>query len=134
MQILKGCPSTSMNDYQLNVTSMIRHTARNFPEGEIVYRTPYGISRYTYREAYHRIMRLANVLRKLGVNPGDRVGVLDWNTRRHYELYYAVPGTGAVLLQMNLRISSPDLAYIVNHYCPNVVIEKRYNCKKINII
>jgi len=94
---------------------MIRHTARNFPEREIVYRTPYGIFRYTYKEAYNRIMRLANVLRKLGINPGDRVGVLDWNTRRHYELYYAIPGTGAVFLQMNLRISSQDLVYVVNH-------------------
>jgi len=104
-----------MDDYQLNITSMIRHTARNFPEREIVYRTPYGIFRYTYKEAYNRIMRLANVLRKLGINPGDRVGVLDWNTRRHYELYYAIPGTGAVFLQMNLRISSQDLVYVVNH-------------------
>lgn len=115
MRIIKGCPSTSMDDYQLNITSMIRHTARNFPEREIVYRTPYGIFRYTYKEAYNRIMRLANVLRKLGINPGDRVGVLDWNTRRHYELYYAIPGTGAVFLQMNLRISSQDLVYVVNH-------------------
>lgn len=115
MQIIKGCPSTSMDDYQLNITSMIRHTARNFPEREIVYRTPYGIFRYTYKEAYNRIMRLANVLQKLGINPGDRVGVLDWNTRRHYELYYAIPGTGAVFLQMNLRIPSQDLVYVVNH-------------------
>ena len=115
MRIIKGCPSTSMDDYQLNITSMIRHTARNFPEREIVYRTPYGIFRYTYKEAYNRIMRLANVLQKLGINPGDRVGVLDWNTRRHYELYYAIPGTGAVFLQMNLRISSQDLVYVVNH-------------------
>lgn len=115
MQIIKGCPSTSMDDYQLNITSMIRHTARNFPEREIVYRTSDGIFRYTYKEAYNRIMRLANVLQKLGINPGDRVGVLDWNTRRHYELYYAIPGTGAVFLQMNLRIPSQDLVYVVNH-------------------
>jgi fatty-acyl-CoA synthase len=115
MNIVKGCPSTSMNDYQLNTTTIIRHAARNFPEREIVYRTPQGISRYNYGEAYARIKRLANVLGKLGINPGDRVGVLDWNTHRFYELYFGIPGIGAVLLQMNLRIAPEELSYVVNH-------------------
>jgi len=115
MKMIKGFPSTSMNDYQLNTTTIIRHAAGNFPEREIVYRTPAGISRYTYRDAYERMMRTANVLKGMGIGPGDRVGVLDWNTRRHYELYFAIPGTGAVILQMNLRIPPVDLVYVVNH-------------------
>ncbi|MCL6635997.1 MAG: AMP-binding protein, partial [Peptococcaceae bacterium] len=80
MKIIRGCPSTSMNDYQLNTTTIIRHAARNFPEREIVYRTARGIFRYNYREAYARMKRLASALVALGVKPGDRVGVLDWNT------------------------------------------------------
>ena len=121
MEIIRGCPSTMMDDYQLNVSTMIRHTVRNFPEREIVYRTPDGVFRYTYEDAYQRMKRLANALKKLGVEPGDRVGVLDWNTRRQYELYYAVPGSGAVFLQLNIRLSSPDIAYVANHSGAKVI-------------
>lgn len=45
MRIVKGCPSTSMDDYQLNTTTIIRHAARNFPEQEIVYRNARGFYR-----------------------------------------------------------------------------------------
>jgi len=113
--MLKGFPSTMMDDYQLNITNMIRHTARNFPEREIIYRAAGQNYRYTYQEAYRRMMQLANALLKLGVRPGDRVGILERNTRRHYELYYAIPGIGTVLLQMNLRVSPLDLTYVANH-------------------
>lgn len=115
MEIIKGCPSTSMNDYQLNTTTIIRHAARNFPNREIVYRTAQGISRYNYALAYERIQSMANALGEIGVSPGDRVGVLDFNSHRFYELYFAIPGTGAVLLQMNLRILPEDLVYVTNH-------------------
>ena len=115
MRIIKGVPSTLMDDYQLNIINLIRHSVRNFPEREIVYRSPRGVFRHTYKDAYERMMRGANFLKTLNIKPGDRVGVLDWNSHRHYELYFAIPGTGAVLLQMNLRIAQSDLIYVANH-------------------
>ncbi|PXY17437.1 long-chain-fatty-acid--CoA ligase [Prauserella muralis] len=115
MRRVTGHPATSMDDYQLNTTTFIRHAARTYPEQEIVYYTPAGLGRYTYAQAHRRMMRLANALESLGVAPGDRVGVLDWNSHRHFELYFAIPGTGAVLLQMNLRISTDDLSYVGQH-------------------
>lgn len=115
MKRVKGFASTSMNDYQLNTTTIIRQAASNFPEREIVSRTPEGIFRYTYGDAYLRISKLANALGKIGVGPGDRVGVLEWNTHRFFELYFGIPGTGAVLLQMNLRIAPEELGYVTNH-------------------
>jgi fatty-acyl-CoA synthase len=115
-QVVNGCPSTMGDDYQLNTTTLIRHAARTFGDQEIVYRTPDGRwERCTYRDCYARICRTAQALRSLGVGPADRVGVLEWNTRRYFELYYAVPGLGAVLLQLNLRLAADELAYIVNH-------------------
>lgn len=115
-QIVQGCPSTMGDDYQLNTTTLIRHAARTHPEQEIVYRTTGGgWDRYTYGDCYARIGRTANALRTLGVGPGDRVGVLDWNSRRHFEAYYAIPGLGAVMLQMNLRLGVEDLSYVVSH-------------------
>ena len=85
--IVKGCPSTMGDDVQLNTTTMIRHAARTHGDQQIVYRTPDGgWDRYTYADCYQRVCRAANALRKLGVGPGDRVGILDWNNRRHFEL------------------------------------------------
>jgi fatty-acyl-CoA synthase len=115
MKIVKGFPSTMQDDYQLNMTNIIKHGARSFARQEIVTKKASGIFRYTYRDAYERIQRLANALDDLGVGIGDRVGVLEWNTNRYYEMDFGIPGTGAVLLQMNLRLSPKDLSYVVNH-------------------
>ncbi|MBN2186302.1 MAG: long-chain fatty acid--CoA ligase [Dehalococcoidia bacterium] len=115
MKIVKGLPSTSQDDYQLNITTLIRHAARNFGGQEIVTKMPDRLFRYTYEDAYERIKRLANTLEGLEIKAGDRVGVLEWNTYRHYELFFGIPGTGAVLLQLNLRLAPSDLIYIINH-------------------
>ncbi|MGE7920534.1 long-chain-fatty-acid--CoA ligase [Viridibacillus sp. NPDC093762] len=122
MKMIKGYPSTSMNDYQLNTTTLIRHGARNFPEQEIIYRSNNQLHRYTYKDAYTRMMKIANFLEnQLGVKPGDKIGVLDWNSKRHFELYFAIPGIGATLLQMNVRISPEDLSYVANHSEANYI-------------
>lgn len=115
-QIVRGYPSTMGDEYQLNTTTLIRHAARTYGEQEIVFRTPDGTwDRYTYAACYDRVSRAANALRDLGVGPGDRVGILDWNSRRHFELYWAIPGLAAVMLQMNPRLGVEDLGYVVEH-------------------
>lgn len=115
-EIVKGCPSTSGDDYQLNTINFIRGAARTYPEVEVVSRRIDGsLFRYNYSEAYKRMQQLANALVKQGVKPGDRVAVLEWNTHRYWELYQALSGIGAVLLQLNLRISEEDRVYVANH-------------------
>ncbi|MGO9021768.1 MAG: long-chain fatty acid--CoA ligase [Syntrophobacteraceae bacterium] len=115
-QIIDGCPSTSGDNYQLNTISIMRSAAKTYPDVELVSREKEGSNfRYNYERAYERIMKLANALKNLGIKPGDRVGVMEWNTYRHFELYFAISGLGAVALQMNLRLSAADLAYVVNH-------------------
>ncbi|ORI19449.1 AMP-dependent synthetase [Rhodococcus sp. 1163] len=122
-RIVKGLPSTHGDHYQLNTTSLIRHSARTYPEQEIVFRTPSGgWDRYTYGEAYARIKRTANALKQLGIEPADVVGILDWNSKRHFELYWAIPGIAAVMLQMNLRLSPEDLGYVTTHSEASVVL------------
>ena len=56
-----------------------------------------------------------NALARLGMQPGDRVGSLAWNTHRHFEMFYGVSGTGAVLHTINPRLFAEQLVYIVNH-------------------
>ena len=115
MKIIKGFPSNSQDDYPLNVTTILKHAARNFAGQEIVSRTRDGIFRYTYKDAYGRVQRLANALEILGIKPGDRVGVLEWNTYRYIELYFGIPGIGAVHLEMNVRLAPSDLTYVAKH-------------------
>ena len=114
--VIRGFPSTHGDDFPLNTTTLIRHAVRTHGDQQIVFRTvDGGWGRYTYADAYRRICRAGRALTGLGVAAGDRIGVLDWNTRRHFELYYAIPGLAAVLLQMNLRLGPEDLSYVVNH-------------------
>ena len=122
-EIVRGLPSTHGDSYQLNTTTLIRHSARTYPEQEIVFRTPDGgWDRYTYGEAFTRIERAANVLGSLGVSAGDVVGILDWNSKRHFELYWAIPGLAAAMLQMNLRLSPEDLGHVATHSGASVVL------------
>jgi fatty-acyl-CoA synthase len=122
-KIVKGCSSTMGDDVQLNTTTLIRHAARTHGDQQIVFRTPDGgWDRYTYGECYQRVCRAANALRGLGVEPGDRVGVLDWNSRRHFELYWAIPGIAAVILQMNPRLAPDDLGFVVQHSVATFIV------------
>ena len=62
-----------------------------------------------------RAKRLAKALLALGVQSGDRVGSLAWNTHHHFELFYGVSGIGAVLHTINPRLFDEQIAFIVNH-------------------
>lgn len=116
MKVIKGFPATSQNNYQLNVTTLLKHAARSFGKQEIVSRKYNGqLFRYTYKEAYERVKRLANSLASLGLGVGDKIGILEWNTYRHFEIYFGIPGTGAVMLLLNLRLAQQELSYVVNH-------------------
>ncbi|MCK9515240.1 MAG: long-chain-fatty-acid--CoA ligase [Ottowia sp.] len=122
-EIVQGCPSTMGDDVQLNTTTLIRHAARTHGEREIVYRERDGSwQRYDYAHCYERVCRGANALRRLGVQPGDRVGILDWNNREHFELYWSIPGIAAVMLQLNLRLAPEQLAYVINHSQASLIV------------
>src|SRR5579872_400326 len=104
-----------MMDYPLTLPHLLERAARLFGGKEIASKMPDGMHRYTYADFYRRTHRLAHVLQRLGVQPGDRVGSLCWNSYRHLELYFGVTCYGAVLHTLNLRLAADQLAYIVNH-------------------
>src|SRR5579875_2172311 len=79
-----------MMDYPLTLTHVVERSARLFPANEIASRMPGGMHRYTYADFYKRVHQLASVLHTLGVERGDRVGTLCWNSYRHLELYFGV--------------------------------------------
>ena len=105
-----------MMDYPLTLTHFFERTRRFFPRKTLATRLADGrLFRYTYAEFAERVTRLAGALTGLGIERGDRVGTLAWNSHRHLELYWAAPLSGAVLHTVNIRLSPHDLAYIVNH-------------------
>ena len=105
-----------MMDRPLLVSSVIDFAAEVYPSVQVVSQTVEGgLHRYGYAEARERIGRLANALVGLGVKPGDRVATLAWNGYRHFELYYAIAGIGAVCHTINPRLFPEQIAYIANH-------------------
>jgi 3-(methylthio)propionyl---CoA ligase len=105
-----------MMEVPLLISSLIRHADRYHGDAEIVSRTVEGpVHRYTYRDAHARARRLARALSRLGVAPSDRIGTLAWNGYRHFELYYAISGMGAITHTINPRLFRDQLTYIVEH-------------------
>ncbi len=110
-----------MMDYPLCLQNILYRARNIYPKKEIVSRDFSGIFRYNYGEMAKRTGRLANVLKELGIGPGEKVGSIAWNTHRHLELYFAVPCYGAVLNTLNLRLSEEHLVHCIN-FAENKVI------------
>jgi len=112
-----------MMDMPLQISQLIRHAERHHGDVEIVSKLVDGgaIHRYTYHDAHTRARKLANALQRLGVQPNDRVATLAWNGHRHFEIYYAVAGSGAVIHTINPRLFPDQVTYIANHAEDKVV-------------
>lgn len=102
----------SAYDYPLLIKNMLLYPVVDNPEQEIVYRDLY---RGSYRNLRERVRRLANLLVSLGVKPGQTVAVMDWDSHRYLELFFAVPMIGAVLHTINVRLSPEQILYTIDH-------------------
>ncbi|MGI8609618.1 MAG: long-chain fatty acid--CoA ligase [Candidatus Dormibacteria bacterium] len=106
----------AMMDVQLNSWMLFGHAEKHHGDTEIVSLIGGGDKhRYTYREFARRAQQLMHALDKLGIDPGQPVATLAWNHWRHLEMYFAVPCTGRILHTLNLRLSTEDLTYIIDH-------------------
>lgn len=92
------------------------------PEQEIVYGDNV---RFDYRTLQARIGQLAGLLTSLGVKHGDTVAVMDWDSNRYLESYFAVPMLGAVLMMVNIRLAPEQIAYTLNHSGARVILANR---------
>lgn len=107
----------SMMNRPLLISSLLEHAEMNHAESEIVSRRVEdgAIYRTNQRETARRSKRLANALLEWGVERGDCIATLAWNTWRHYEVYFATAGIGAVCHTINPRLFLEQLEYIFNH-------------------
>jgi fatty-acyl-CoA synthase len=103
-------------DFQLTLPYILRRAEQLYGYREIVTRRPdKSFHRHTFADFVSRAKKLAVALDNLGLEPGDRVGTLGWNTYQHLEAYFGIPCSGAVLHTLNPRLHEDDLAYIANH-------------------
>jgi len=114
--------SSTMQDFPLTITAVLRHGMRVYAGAECVTWTDTGPRRATYGTIAANAGRLAHALTRLGVQPGDRVGTFMWNSQEHMEAYLAIPSMGAVLHTLNIRLFPEQLAYVINHGADKVVL------------
>lgn len=104
--------TASAYTYPLLIKNLLQAPVVDNPDNEIIYRDQL---RYTYAEFRERVCRLANALTELGIKPGDTVAVMDFDSHRYLECYYAVPMLGAVLHMVNVRLSPEQILYTIDH-------------------
>ena len=107
------------HDAPLTIRDILARGVAQSPRQEIVYADQ---SRYTYTTLAERVARLASALEALGVTPGSTVGVMDWDSHRYLECFFAVPMMGAVLHTINVRISPEQILYTINHAQDDVIL------------
>ena len=113
---------STMQRTQLTTGVIFAHGRKVFADSEVATFDGEAYRRATFAAVAERAERLAGALRGIGVNPGDRVATLCWNRQEHLEAYFAVPGMGAVLHTLNLRLFPEQLAWIINHAEDRVLI------------
>jgi len=89
---------------------------------EIVYRS---IRRHAYQDLFARIDRLASGLASLRVEQGETVAVMDWDSHRYLECFFAIPMMGAVLQTVNVRLSLDQIAFTLQHAAARVLLIHR---------
>jgi len=119
MSVIGQNPASAAYEYPLLIKQLLHTPLAHQPEREIVYAEGH---RHTYRTLRERIGRLASALAGLGVGPGDTVAVLDWDSHRYLECFFAVPMMGAVLHTVNVRLSPEQIIYTINHAEDDVIL------------
>ena len=109
----------SAYDFPLLIKHLLHAPYAYNPDQEIVYKDSV---RMTYKDLRERVARLAAALIKLGVKPGDTVAVMDWDSHRYLECYFAIPMIGAVLHMINIRLSAEQLIYTITHAEDRIIL------------
>ena len=113
---------STMQDFPLTIASLMRHGCGVHGARTATTATGAGYRHTTYREVGHDAARMANALREIDVTGDQRVGTFMWNNAEHLTAYLAVPGMGAVLHTLNIRLFPEQIAYVANDAEDQVVV------------
>jgi len=112
MKVKKISKASNAFAYPLLIKRLLHYSTMLTPENEIVYRDRV---RLNYFEFNKRVRRLANVLKSFGIDGGETIAVMDYDSHRYLEAYFAIPCTGNVLHTINWRLSASQILYTINH-------------------
>ena len=112
-------PGPPAHAYPLLIKALLQSGLTSAPEQTIVYADK---KRLTYRDLAERVSRLASGLASLGIQRGNTVGVMDWDTHRYLECFFAIPMMGAVLRHINPRLSPEQILYTINHAGDDIIL------------
>ncbi|CAD6562924.1 fatty acid--CoA ligase [Paraburkholderia sabiae] len=112
-------PTPSAYTYPLLVKQLLLNALSIHGDQQITYR---GEMRYSFRQFRERVGQLASVLRGLDVRHGCTVAVMDWDSHRYLESYFAIPMMGATLFTVNVRLSAQQILYTLNDSRAEVVL------------
>jgi fatty-acyl-CoA synthase len=113
---------STMMDFPLTIGHIFEHGRALYADSEVVTCEADGARRIQFGALADRAEQLAAALRRLGVRPGDRVATFGWNNSEHQEAYFAIPGMGAVMHTINIRLSAEQIRYIIGHAEDSVLI------------
>lgn len=113
---------STMQDYPLTITAIMRHGCGVHGARTVTTATGTGYRHISYGELGQQAARLANALRRLGVEGDQRVGTFMWNNAEHLAVYLAVPSMGAVLHTLNIRLFPEQISYVANEAEDRVVL------------
>jgi fatty-acyl-CoA synthase len=119
------------HNYQLLIKNILKMPIAQASRKHIVYR---GQERFTYPQFVERVNRLGGALVALGAKPGMRIAVMDWDSHRYLEAYFAIPMLGATLMMVNIRLSPEQIAYTVDHSEAEILLVNKdffAQCKQI---
>ncbi|SDP14696.1 acyl--CoA ligase family protein [Desulforhopalus singaporensis] len=111
--------SANVNKSILTPVEFLTRSLLVYPDKKAVV---YKGKSFTYKEFAARVYRLANALREKGVGKGDKVAFICPNIPPMLEAHYAVPMIGAALVSVNIRLSSAEVSYIVDHSDAKVLV------------
>lgn len=106
---------STMMHLPMTVRMLMEHGTAIFPTSKVGEFDGKTMTYLSYQQVADRAVKLAAALREIGVRPGDRVGTYCWNNRAHLETYLAVPSMGAVMHTLNIRLSTEQVAWVINH-------------------
>ena len=114
---------STMMDFPLTVGHIFAHGRNLYADSVVVTCEADGARRsIQFGALADRVEQLAAALRRLGVEPGDRVATFGWNNQEHQEAYFAIPGMGAVMHTINIRLSPEQIRYTIGHAEDSVLI------------
>ncbi|MFV0495414.1 fatty acid--CoA ligase [Mycobacterium sp.] len=113
---------STMQDFPLTITAIMRHGCEVHGMREVITATGDGYRTTTYRDVGRQAAKLANALRHLGVTGDQRVATFMWNNAEHLAVYLAVPSMGAVLHTLNIRLFADQIVYVANQAEDRVVL------------